>query len=127
MTAEQLIVAMMTSRCPDKNLKMELLKEKLTMDDVYDKVQQHQSARKTVNKPQEIAAATNKYYWCDRTGHSQASCWTDKTFCRKCGKTRHIAKKCRVQPSQTKGTKENQKSTIVAEDYNCDPTPKLDS
>ena len=37
MSAEQLIVAMMTSRCPGENLKMELLKNKLTVDDVYDK------------------------------------------------------------------------------------------
>ena len=60
MSSEQLIVAIMTSRCPDENLKMELLKSKLTMNYVYDKAQQHLSARKTVNKPQETTAASNK-------------------------------------------------------------------
>ena len=44
--SEQLVVALMTYRCPEENLKMELLKEPLTMNQVYDKAQKHLSARK---------------------------------------------------------------------------------
>ena len=123
---EKLIVAMMTSKCPDENLKMELLKEKLTGTMSTTRPNNTNQPEKTVNKPQEITAVANKCYHCDRTGHSQASCWTHKTFCPNCGKAGHIVKKCWVIPSQTKGTKENQKSANAAEDYNCGPTPKFD-
>ena len=104
MTAELLIVAMMTSRCPNENLKMDLLKDKLSMDEVYDKAQ-HQSAWKTVNKPQDTTATANKCYLCNRTGHTQASCWTHKAYCPNCGKTGLAAKKCRVKQAKTKRTR----------------------
>ena len=69
MPSSQLIVVLMTSRCPDENLKMQLLKESLTMDQVYDKAQQHLSARKTMGSNQEAAATSTKCYSCNSSGH----------------------------------------------------------
>ena len=107
MTIEQLIVAMMTLQCPDKNLKMDLLKDKLTMDNIYDKAQQHQSVRRLVTKPQNNMPTATKCYRCNKTGHTQASCWTHKAYCPNCGKSGHIAKKCRVNTGQNKRDKES--------------------
>ena len=79
MPSEQLIVAIITSRCPDENLKMELLKVSLTMDEVYDKAQQHLSAKKlwaAIKKPQlHLTNATAA------KGHQPDNCWTMKSFC----------------------------------------------
>ena len=104
------------------------IEEPLTMDQVYNKVQKHLSARKTMGSDQEASGTSTKCYRCDRGGHQPDICWTMKNFCPYCGLKGHIARKCKVTQRQKQtgsGKKEYHNSTNAAEDYNCGPTPKL--
>ena len=95
MTAKQLLIAMMTTRCPDENLCMELIRNSKLLDHAYDKAQEHQSARRTARKQEEVVATSKNCYRCDKPGHKKENCWTHMKKCYNCGTTGHARNMCR--------------------------------
>lgn len=120
LSSEELLVALMTTKCPNKELRTELLRAPRNMANAVQLAIEFDAAQKTQNSH---TAATNimKCTRCNRTNHTSDKCWTLKNPCPICKKPGHIQSKCRNR--QTK----NQASAKAINDT-CtfsNPTPHL--
>ena len=133
---KRLLLAIMTTKCPNKKLRTELLCNPTSVEETVTKAQQYDAAQKMQGR-NETAAALQKCFRCNKTNHRQDNCWTYHSPCPTCGKSSHTKNKCRVRPqnygspkldqqNKPKGQNQQQKNTTnTANKYGCGLPPKV--
>lgn len=131
--AEQILVALMTQKCPNKELRTELLRTPGTLDQALRKGAQYDAASRNSTNASTAATTARKNqaqrtypstpngcYYCN-TGpkHEVKACWARDKTCNTCKRKGHIAPAC-LKAADNKPKKAQ--SNAVTEGENDSPT-----
>ena len=127
LTAEELLVSLMTTKCPNKELRTELLRNPRNLPSTVQLALEYDAAQRGQNTNGIAAIRQTKCTRCNSDNHKPEACWTHKNPCPKCKKTGHIKANCRVKikPSNANAVSSGNSSNAINSATDSIPTPSL--
>lgn len=109
LNTNQILVSIMTAKCPNKELRTELLRQEREMQQVLKLAKDFDAAQRTqiVQTSATSSNSTPKCFRCSTGKHDPKSCWTHKNPCPNCNKTGHTKKNCRVKKSSSNAVQDS--------------------
>ena len=135
LSAERILLALMTIKCPNKDLRTKLLRKPTTLIEAAAKAKEYVSAQRMDTGDRVSAASQQRQkpqrcYRC-RGNHQEQTCWTLKKRCPNCGITGHakrVCKKGNTKKPEQQGNKQTRKanSASAANSTHHGPVPNIE-